>query len=784
MKWEMIKKDLLRNKIMNLALLLFMVFSSTLFVASILVATKTIKSIDSLYAIANPPHFLQMHKGDYNPEDIEEFMDNYPGLTSWQTVTMVDIYGEDLSIVRDNEKISLSEFRIDIGLVKQNPSKDLLLDGNREKIVMKSGEIGMPILLRDAYDIKIGDKIVLNRDGITKEFVVKEFVLDSMMNSSMCSSTRILLSDKDFDELNGNIGELEYIIEAYFSDKNMGTEFQTAYEDAGCPQNGQAITYSMIFLLSAITDIIMVFVLLLCSGLLILIAFLCLRFTILAALEEDVSEIGMMKAIGYSFRDIRGIYLGKYNLLAIVATVVGIITAVFGSNMFVSHIKNTFGKDELSISSLGLAILSGLVVFIWIHIYCKFVLRKIKKLTVVDALVTQKRFSKYKGKAKDGLRKSQKLSVNSLLGLREVSYKLNQWFILIVVEIIIFSMIMVPINLVNTMESAEFIPYMGSPIEDIMIQVENDENRTDNYQKVINVLEKDQDIAKFNQYARVSVKGIKTDGKMMNVYIDTGDMGGQGLKYLSGESPKEKDQIALSYLYGQALEKTAGDKLTIVVGSEKRELTISGIYQDVTSGGYTAKSINEFSELEPYEYSFLVDLKPLINAKEKVKSWDKDLGKGITVDPMEAFLSQTLGGVVKQVKMIIGVIGIINLALVILISVLFLKLRLVKDQSQIAILRGIGFSWRDIVNQYLIKIGIVTIISSLLGSLATVLLGENLINTILQLSNLGIVKIQLVDGLVYLYMMVALAMIVITLIVTRILVETVKNHKIMSMIKE
>jgi len=224
-------------------------------------------------------------------------MSNYQGITYWQTVTMINVDGQSLNIIDNKDIYNLSDCRLDISLVKQNESRDLLINYEHEKVILSEGEIGIPVLLKEMYDMKIGNQVILSYNDIERKFIIKEFVLDSQMNSSMVSSTRILLSNQDFDVLKDQVGENEYLIEAYLKDSKEAASLQTAYENEGLPQNGQAVTYAMIFLLSAITDIIMVFVLLLVSILLIIVSFVCIKFTIMASLEEEIGEIGTMKAI-------------------------------------------------------------------------------------------------------------------------------------------------------------------------------------------------------------------------------------------------------------------------------------------------------------------------------------------------------------------------------------------------------------------------------------------------------------------------------------------------------
>lgn len=784
MNWLIIKNDFKRNKIINLALLLFMMFSAALAVLSVVMAVQTFTSISRLYKTAQPPHFLQMHKGDLDQENIDEFMSDYENITYWQTVKMIDIFGENLTVSGNENTYNLSDIRLDIGLVKQNETRDLLLNSEHERVSVQEGEIGIPVLLREMYDMKIGDHVILTGNNITREFVITEFILDSQMNSSMTSSTRILLSDKDFNALDGRIGENEYLIEVYFTNSNEASNFRTAYENAGLPQNGQAVTYAMIFLLSALTDVITVFVLLMVSILLIIVSFICVKFTIMAALEEEICEIGTMKAIGLPFTDIRSLYLNKYRALAFVGVIGGYILALLISSVFTKHISVTFGNVGISPLALILSIIVGLIVFLLIILYCRKTLKKIKKVTVVDALVSGKGLGKDSGGIKDGLYKSKKLSVNWLMGMREVFYKFGNWIVVFVVALIAVLMILVPINLMNTFEAPEFITYMGSSLEDILIEVENGEYLEPNYVEVKKILENDKEIERYYEYRRVRVQTVGVENELLNLHIDSGDNSGNELQYLSGKTPEGENEIALSYLNAGEIGKETGDKIILILNGKEQEFIISGIYQDVTSGGYTAKSKHDFSDLIAEKYTFSVDLNDNAAVEKKSAKWSETLGTGVSVDPMGEFINQTLGGVVKQLKGVVFAVAIISACLVMLITVLFLKLRLAKDLSEIAILKAMGFSEGDIKQQYMIKIGYVSLTGILAGIILTDVLGEKIINLALGIAGIGIRKVNLIINPVIEYIMCPLLLMMLILIVTRIVMRIIEKYNIVAVINE
>lgn len=784
MNWLIVKNDFIKNKMINLALFSFMMFSASLAVLSVLMGVQTFTSISKLYKTAEPPHFVQMHKGEINEEKINKFMSENELVIYNQILTMIDIYGENLTIVGKDNTYDLSDCRLDIGFVKQNELKDLLLNSQHEKVTIYEGEIGIPVLLKEMYNMKIGDHVILTSNNVRKEFVIKEFILDSMMNSPMVSSTRLLLSHKDFNNLQGKVGENEYLIEAYFANTKEASNFKTVYENAGLPQSGQAVTYSIIFLLSALTDITTVFVLLLVSLLLIIVSFICVRFTIMAALEEEIQEIGTMKAIGLPFRDIRDIYIYKYRALAFIGVITGYILALLLSSVVTKHITSTFGAIGMSTLAVVLSLVAGYLIFLLINYYCKRILKKIKKVTVVDALVRGKGFGKDKGGIKDGLYKSNRLSVNLLLGIREVFYKFKNWVIVFAVVLITVMMIMVPVNLLNTFEAPEFITYMGSSLEDILIEVENGENLETRYANVKQLLQKDNTIENYYEYRSVRVQTIDAENKLMNLNIDCGSSAGNELQYLSGKTPQGEDEIALSYLYANEIGKESGDKIEILINDKKKEFVISGIYQDVTSGGYTAKSKYNFSEVDAEKYSFSVNLKDNVEVGKKADEWSKSFGAGVTVDPMEEFINQTLGGVSKQLATIVFAIVIIGIALTMLIAILFLKLRLVKDLSEIAVLKAIGFSEQDINKQYMIKMGCVSILGVLVGIILTDLLGEKIVNAALGVAGIGIKKVHLITNPIMEYIICPLLLIMLILVVTWIIMRTIKKYNIISIIKE
>ena len=131
-------------------------------------------------------------------------------------------------------------------------------------------------------------------------------------------------------------------------------------------------------------DMIVVGILLVVSIILIMIAFVVLRFTISFTLSEEFREIGVMKAIGIGNFKIRGLYLVKYMGLSLIGAAIGLVLGF------------PFGKMLMSVSSPSIIIgnqspvlvniLCAVLVIAVILLFCYGCTGRVKKLTPIDAI--------------------------------------------------------------------------------------------------------------------------------------------------------------------------------------------------------------------------------------------------------------------------------------------------------------------------------------------------------------------------------------------------------------
>jgi putative ABC transport system permease protein len=176
--------------------------------------------------------------------------------------------------------------------------------------------------------------------------------------------------------------------------------------------------------------------------------------------------------------------------------------------------------------------------------------------------------------------------------------------------------------------------------------------------------------------------------------------------------------------------KSFGDVLTVLVNGEARDLVVCGIYQDVTNGGKTAKA------LLPYDLAnvlwFTVNLNLTDNADMPAKIDEYNMAFSPSkITEMDNYVTQTLGGIINQLRISAGFAAGVSIGIAILITAMFFKMLTAKDAMQISIMRSIGFTFKDIHAQYVTRALLILLIGIVTGTLAAATLGQGIVSLVI-----------------------------------------------------
>lgn len=742
---KMVKNDFRRNKIITTAVFLFIMFAVVLAASAVNNIAHLIPSMAELQKRAVPADITQMHSGEFDQEDIDRFTEaQREHITMQETMVLLTLDGSHIHF-GDNQ--TMAGTVQDISFVVQNEKFDFILDLNNEKLDVMEGEVAVPIYFMQQYNLKIGETITVKSGEYEKEFVISDYARDYEMNSSLTSSKRFVLNQADYDEMHTmQAGELEYLIEFKLKENGSSQAVQTAYIEAGLPANGPTVEGEVFLLFNALSDAAVAMVIILISMLMIIIAFLCIRLTFLATIDEDVREIGVMKALGISKKKIRKVYLTKYKIMSVIAGITGYLLSFFVVHLFNRNMRLYLSSDSSGILQYVLSLAAPIVIYFLIVMYCKRVLKKIDKVSAVEALRSNMMAPGKKQKYSFPLLDNRFFSVSSYMGLRDVWKRFKLYRLLLLIYIVSTFLAILPIQVYNTMNSPEFSTYMGIGKSDMRIDLRMTDTITADFTRLYEDLENDSDIEKHAAYITSAYQVKNTEGSWDYIYIEIGDFSLFPLKYLEGRAPKGEGEISLSYANASAngLNKKVGDEVVVKAGGKEKTLTVTGIYQDITNGGKTAKAHTDLGINNEAVLWMHVSMNVAagVDIQEKMNNYQTTY-EFAKVNDIKEYTQQTLGNIIDQMGIIVIGGMTITVLMIVLITALFLRMLLSKDMSQIAIMRSMGLTSKQIRHQYMAGTLMVLVLGILFGALASNYVGEFLVS--IAMSFMGAAKIELVQ---------------------------------------
>lgn len=713
---HLIWRDLTRNKVVSLTTLLFIAAAALLMSLAATLAINLTGAIDHLMQEAKTPHFMQMHTGPLDPAPLIYFAAENKAVADFQILKFLNIDADQITIGGH----SLADSVVDHGFSTQSEQFDFLLDLDNLPVQPQSGELYVPISYYKDGTAKLGDKAVIGSHSL----VVAGFVRDSQMNSTLASSKRFLVSTEDYALLEP-AGSVEYLIEFRLHDLAALDNFESAYSAADLPANGPTLTWPLFRLISAVSDGMMIAVIVLIAVLVIFIALLCVRFTLLAKIEDDYREIGVMRAIGLRVSSIRQIYLAIYAALAAAGSLLGYLLALVLQDPLRESIRLNLGQSTNDFTALFFGAAGAIGIFLLILLYVYWDLRRFRQISVVQALRFGSEAQACKSLGRLSLAKNRWLPINFFLGLKDVLTRKRLYMTMLTVISLASFMLLVPQNLYHTLAADTFVSYMGMGRCDLRLDIQQTDRLTEKAAAIGAYLAADQATAR---YAILETKLFPlklADGTTENLKVELGDHTVFPVQYTAGSAPVKENELALSVLNAQALGKTVGEEITLITAEGEKPFTICGLYSDITNGGKTAKAAFTDQSAKAVWSTICVTLKDeglLTDAANNYASFFPYAKVSSTKD----YIAQTFGQTLQSVQLASWAALLSAVLVTLLVTLLFIKLLIAKDRSAIAAMRALGFTASDIRRQYGWRVVIILTAGIILGTLLAETLGEKI----------------------------------------------------------
>ena len=731
---RLLKADLARGTVVAATLTALIALASMLMSAGTSLVVDSLAATSRLSTQAKLPDLVQMHAGTVDSETIDQWAATRSDIADHEVIKTLPVPRQELTINGRNQSESYNE----PAFVTSPKRLDLLLDDQGNPVDPKPGEVVLPIHYRAIEAANVGDTVTVTAGGRTTTLKVVGFARDAQMNAAMIPSKRLVISSEDFSTLEQQIAEPEYLIEFILADgARPGSVINSYKEEAGLPSNGQDLSASMIELANSLNTMLIVAVALVVAIVLAVVAMLALRYTVLAAIESDLAQIAVLKAIGAPHSRIRSLYVIKYLALSAVGAIIGYAAGQPLAAQLEAPTTLYLGTPPRTVWSVGIPILAVLVLAAIIVGFTWLSLRRVGRISTIEALHSGTSASLRPRRQRWRLSSVRRLPVQVWLGAREALRPSNA-LLLGVLALCTFTMVL-PTNVSTTLSNPQVATYLGVGQADLRIDVRTGVQDLATVEKEI---DSDPRVTRHTTVLRRSYKMSTSRGGWEPVIIDIGNHGAFPMKYISGHRPTTDDEVSLSYSQAKATGAKEGSTVTVQTADGDKDLTVTGVYQDITNNGKTAKAT--FDDGAPALWQVIY---ADTHSTDQASAFARDLNEkypGVQAIGMNQYASQFFGATGSQVHRITMMACAIALGLSFLITVLFTVLIVSRERPQLGVLLALGCTRGAIARQYLIRFGVLALTGIALGLLGSFTLGASAIGA--AMSSRGAPDLQLLPN--------------------------------------
>ena len=719
---NILKKDLKRKKAMNIILLLFIILATMFVASSVNNIINVTTALDSYFEMANAPDYLVATMNKNLVIDIDETVSSAGAVDSYEA--------ENILFLSSNNFIYEDENIITPGgthLVHSDICMNYFLSDGSILETVEPGEFYMTEAKADALGVDVGDKLIIELNGVKREFVLAGKIKDALFGPNQLSFTRYIISEEDSsvflsaentEEYYG--GTLVYI---------YSTDIKTALTQIKPLVNNSILTMDRAFMkFCYIFDMIVVGILLVVSIILIIIAFVVLRFTISFTLSGEFREIGVMKAIGISNFKIRGLYLVKYMGLSVIGAAIGLALSFPFGEMLMSVSSQTIIIGNQS--PILVNILCAVLVIAVILLFCYGCTGKVKKMSPIDAIRNGQTGERFRKKSLMSLGKS-KLPATPFLALNDIVSSPKRYGIISLTFFLCLSLMLILSATVSTMNSgslsttfgwADCDIYLDSKIIMECMMEDGREKLEKHLDDMEQTLEENGIPAKCYQEIMFNLPvSFGENESNISIYQGTGttmDM----YEYTAGTAPKNTDEIAITRIAADKLNANIGDTITIKTIDGDKEYIISAFFQSMNMQGmgirlHSDEYINYVQAQGGLNTQIMFTDNPDSKEMEgRIEEMQRIFPDYENIETCAETVKDMLG-VADTLAAVKSLIVILTIVIAALITVLMERSFIAKEQGEIALMKAVGTRNGKIYAYHALRFLFVGMIAVLMGEI-------------------------------------------------------------------
>lgn len=691
---------------------------------------KANEAYDTAFEKIHGPHLIYyISLDDYKPEH-KTWFQNRPEVESVKTRLLKFYNG---AVFKKNDNI-LKDGTDNLLLVYNPDDKMRLIEALHPDLKLSKGEIYMPYIYRTKYGVNVNDRVDYIYGNNKLSLKVVGFIEEPLSGADMMGSKFFFISDEDSQEISlkcksnldatilQNIRLKEYSEASVYK---LEKEFNKNFDSL----NGGISTFTEnknghLTLPKIALTVLIAFAAILC-----IITITILRYAILATIEADYKNIGILKSLGFTPSMVQAAITGQYILIAVISGLASILAGIFITPVIGNIILQSSGLFFNGHLSAFAGALTLVAIILIITVFSFITARKTNRITPIRAIANGSSPVYFTSKFSLTLEKMRLIPFDLRMAFKQFMTKSKRYILLITISALLAYALVFFLGLLNMFHSEGAISMLGGQLDDIELDTKTKADAV----KILENMKKDYGVEW--TFFRTSEQVIIDDEKTTIQVSDDFDSTGQ-LLTLEGRHPKRDNEIALSTLLKTKFGKGKGEYLTIKGKDGKpHQFLITGIFQTIDNDGkYARMHESGMKALFPgYELNeAYIKLKNHDNLDNKIVEMQKKYS-GYDEISNERTQSEdkinTIRSIFSGISTLIFVLTVVLIGFIIL---LIMKITIYNENKEFGIYKAVGFSSLRLRLQLTLRFMLITLLGSMIGAVLELLTGSQLFSMALK----------------------------------------------------
>ena len=680
------------------SLFIFILVAALLLNMGLMVITQINPFFDSKAEQLKDPHvIILMDEASYH-SNYGEFITNYSGVTETEMeealIMNMAKFTFDNSELTSSAAVFNADGHRDIGALK-------LI----EKVPTSSADdIFIPYSFKTDGGYELGESFTIHYQGRNHDYRIAGFFETTMMGTTSVGIMKFMLPDNSYQTLADELDKQSegLVISAVMKDKTQSTKLLNDFSKE-FPQSttGETTSYiwaidiEMVKSVNTLTINIVAMILVAFAAIIVLVSLVVIKYRVSNSIEDGMTNIGALKAIGYTNRQILSSILSQFVLIALSASIVG-IALTYGLMPFIGSIISSLSG---LIWNQKFDILINLAT-VFAIVFCVVIVtlmsaRRIRKIQPIAAL--RGGISTHNFRKNHFPLENTRGGLHFLLAIKSMlsNVKQNMMILLIVIALTFASVFSVVLYYNIASDKTAFVNLFGTEPSNVLIYVKPDADTPE----LLNLIQQMDRVRKVNLYDLITTK---IDGQTVYTNITDDYNNLENNTVYEGRQPKHENEIAISWVVSNQINKGIGDTVDVEHGTEAGSFLITGLSQSIGNLGQIASLTMEgIQQLQSdYKGATLYIYLDGISNKDFIKTVQKQYGDYIveTLDIDENIESQTSVYTAAVFAVVVMVLTITALV-VVMILYLVIKTMIIKRKKEFGVMKAIGYSTIQLMHQ-------------------------------------------------------------------------------------